>query len=118
MELIVFATLTALAGLFTIAAALSKDRTNLVPAGLIFILIGIFFVIGPGLEIQSGTSYTYSEVNGSMQVTEETINYRTVESPTQYADINESLGLGLTLIGLYFLLISTSKKRFYSLMSR
>lgn len=118
MELILFATLTALAGLFTLAAAISKDRTNLIPAGLIFIFVGLFLIIGPGLELQTGVDYNYSDVNGSMEITQETATYQVVESPTERADINEILGLGLSLIGVYFLAIASSKKRFFSLMRR
>lgn len=118
MELILFVTLSSLAGLFTLAAAISKDRTNLIPSGLIFMFVGIFLIIGQGLQIQDGVNYSYDEVNGSMEVVDERPNYKQVESPSEYADINEILGLGLMLIGVYFLAIASAKDRFFSLMRR
>lgn len=118
MELILFITLTGLAGLFTLAAGISKDRTNLVPGGLIFLFVGLFLIIGQGLQIQDGVNYSYEDVNGSMEVTEERNIYQEVESPSENADINEILGLGLLLIGVYFLGIAGANTRFFTLLRR
>lgn len=116
MELVIFLTLTGLGSLFVLAAALSKDRTNLVPAGILFLLTGLFLLSGTGLEIPDGEEYEYSEVNGSYEKTSATPQYSEVDFPVDNVDFDHVMSIVLMLIGVYFLGISGARTRFFSLM--
>ena len=120
MELILFTILSGLAGLFALTAGLSKDRTNLIPSGLILLILGIFLVIGPGLQIQDGVNYTYGEVNGSQEVFSESFTYQTVEAPVniEWMSFNGILGVSLIAISLYFLIIAMANTNFRSTIMR
>jgi len=109
MELAVFLSLIGIGSIFILTAAISKDRINLFPAGFIFLFTALFLIAGNGLQIQSGTSYDYQEINNETLTVNETANYETVEFPVENVNFSESLAIVLIAISLYFFVIAGAK---------
>lgn len=115
MKLLVFTALTGLAGLFMLVAAVAKDRVNLYPAGVLLLLTGFFLMSGQGLEVATGETHTYTEVNNQTVVESVSNTYSTVEFPVESVDINKLTGFVMLIMSLYFFYIPSKQLRFRSI---
>lgn len=115
MELIVFLSLVGLASIFVIATALSKDRTNLLPAGFLFLMVGIALVTGTGLEIKSGISYNHTEIGNETVIESQSTKYQEINYPVDSVNFSKSLGTVLMALSMYFFVIAGAKNRLRTL---
>lgn len=118
MKVLVFTALTGLAGLFMLVAAVAKDRVNLYPAGVLLLLTGFFLMSGQGLEVATGETRTYTEVNNQTVVQSVSNTYSTVEFPVESVDINQLTGFVMLIMSLYFFYIPSKQLRFRSIARR
>jgi hypothetical protein len=118
MKVLVFTALTGLAGLFMLIAAVAKDRVNLYPAGVLLLLTGFFLMSGQGLEVATGETRTYTEVNNQTVVESVSNTYSTVEFPVESVDINQLTGFVMLIMSLYFFYIPSKQLRFRSIARR
>lgn len=116
MKLILLLSLTAISGLFMIANSFSKSRTNLWPAAAIFLLIGGFLLSGTGLQIQQGTDYTYTIINNSTVVSQETTYYQKINNPLG-VNSSQLIGLLYMIMGAGYIVMA-SPGRFRSILKR
>ena len=65
MILEVFLALLGIASIFSVISGLTNKRTFIIPAGLVFFLIGFVLVAGNGLEVQTGIGPNYMVVDDS-----------------------------------------------------
>lgn len=120
MNLPIFSVFLAIAFLFILAGAISKDRINIIPGALMFLLLGSILTMGTSIEYQTGTDLIYEDVNGSMEVVEEQRIYSEFKPPTPIGQdrFNEAIGISMIAIGLYYFLISISHVNFRSSISK
>lgn len=119
MELTIFLTLMGLAGLFLIVGALSKDRIALYPAGAFLLLTGFYLIGGTGLEIPTGTDYTYQDTEYNSSVVDyENTTYTSVEYPVDSVEFSDTLAFLLIMVALYFLYIPSDQLQFRSISRR